>query len=41
MDQLLQYSQPHSPQNVAYDGAGLGGGGGVSGADNVVPVPAV
>ena len=47
MDQLLQDSQPPSPQNVADpppdvdDGAGLGGGGGVSGADNVVPVPAV
>ena len=51
MDQLLQDSQPPSPQNVADpppdvddDGVGLGcggGGGGVSVADNLVPVPAV
>ena len=48
MDQLLQESQPPSPQNIADPPpdlddnlVGLGGGGRVSVADNLVPVPAV
>ena len=41
MDQLLQESQPPSPQNVGDPPPDGGGGGCVSVAENLGPVPAV